>query len=53
MRYLTADTHPDHSTIRAFRRANAEAIHRAFLRGLKLAGEMKLLEVGTIGVDGT
>ena len=29
VRYLTADTHPDHSTICAFRRENAVAIHEA------------------------
>lgn len=53
VRYLTANTHPDHSTICAFRRANAEAIHQAFLHVLKLAREMKILKVGTISVDGT
>jgi len=53
VRYLTADTHPDHSTICAFRRANAAAIHAAFLHVLKLAREMKILKVGTISVDGT
>lgn len=53
VRYLTANTHPDHSTICAFRRANAEAIHAAFLHVLKLAREMNILKVGTISVDGT
>jgi transposase len=53
VRYLTANTHPDHSTICAFRQANAPAIHEAFLHVLKLAREMKLLKVGTISVDGT
>ena len=53
MRYLTANTHADHSTICAFRRANVEAIHRAFVHVLKLAREMKLLKVGVISVDGT
>jgi len=53
VRCLTADTHPDHSTICAFRRANAAAIHAAFLHVLKLAREMKILKVGTISVDGT
>lgn len=53
VRYLTANTHPDHSTICAFRRANTDAIHRAFLHILTLAREMKILKVGTISVDGT
>ena len=53
VRYLTADTHPDHSTICTFRRENVAAIHEAFLHVLKLARELKLLKVGTISVDGT
>lgn len=53
VRYLTGDTHPDHDTICAFRRANGEVIKEAFLEVLKLAREMKLLRVGTISVDGT
>ncbi len=53
VRYLTADTHPDHDTICTFRRENGKAIAEAFLEVLKLAREMKLLRVGTISVDGT
>ncbi len=53
VRYLTGDTHPDHDTICAFRRANGEVIIEAFVEVLKLAREMKLLRVGTISVDGT
>lgn len=53
VRYLTGNTHPDHDTICAFRRANGEVIKAAFLEVLKLAREMKLLRVGTISVDGT
>ena len=53
VRYLAGDTHPDHDTICAFRRANGEVIKEAFLEVLKLAREMKLLRVGTISVDGT
>jgi len=53
VRYLTADTHPDHSTICAFRQRNEAAIHDAFLGILKLARELGVLKVGTISVDGT
>lgn len=53
VRYLTADTHPDHSTICAFRTDNEEAIAEAFLHVLKLAREMGVLKVGTVSVDGT
>lgn len=53
VRYLTADTHPDHDTICTFRRNNFEAIHTCFVRVLELARELKLLKVGTVSVDGT
>ena len=53
VRYLTADTPPDHDTICAFRRGNFEAVSAAFLEVLKLAHELKLLKVGTISIDGT
>jgi len=53
IRYLTGDLHPDHDTICKFRRENFAAVSEAFLQVLKLAGEMELLRVGTISVDGT
>jgi transposase len=53
VRYLTANTHPDHTTISEFRRRNAEAFAEAFLHVLLMAREMKVLQVGTISVDGT
>jgi transposase len=53
VRYLTADTHPDHDTIAAFRRENLEVISACFLEVLKLARQMRLLKVGTVSVDGT
>jgi transposase len=53
VRYLCANTHPDHDTICAFRRRNYEAFAEAFLYVLRLAREMKVLKVGTISVDGT
>ena len=53
VRYLTADRHPDHDTICAFRRRNAEAVAEAFVEVLLLARELKLLRVGTVSVDGT
>jgi len=42
VRYLTADTHPDHDTIRKFRQQNAKLITKFFVRVLELAGELKL-----------
>jgi len=53
VRYLTADTHPDHDTICAFRRENGQAIKQAFLEILQLARQMGMLQVGTVSVDGT
>ena len=53
VRFLTGDTHPDHDTICTFRRQNGELITKFFVRVLELAQELKLLQVGTISVDGT
>lgn len=53
VRYLCANTHPDHDTICRFRRENFEAVNEAFLAVLKLAKELKMLKVGTVSVDGT
>lgn len=53
VRYLTGDTHPDHDTICTFRRENREAFTEAFVKVLELAGEMGVVKVGTVSVDGT
>ncbi len=53
VRFLTADTHPDHDTICTFRRENFEAVAAAFLQVLQLARTMGVLKVGTVSVDGT
>jgi len=53
VRYLAANTHPDHDTICKFRRENEAAIAETFLQVLLLARELKLLKVGTVSVDGT
>ena len=53
VRYLCADTHPDHDTICAFRRNNLAAVASAFVQVLELARELKLLKLGTVSVDGT
>lgn len=53
VRYLTADTHPDHDTIATFRRENFEAVAECFVGVLELARTLKLLKVGTVSVDGT
>jgi transposase len=53
VRFLSGDTHPDHDTICSFRRQNAALIAQFFVRVLELARELKLLQVGTISVDGS
>jgi transposase len=53
VRYLTGNTHPDHDTICAFRRENAQVVGEAFVELLKLASQMGLVTVGTVSVDGT
>ena len=53
VRYVSADCHPDHDTICAFRRQNIEAVSAAFLQVLLMAAGVELLKVGTVSVDGT
>ena len=53
VRFLTADTHPDHDTIASFRRANLEAFTVAFSQVLLMAKELKLLKLGMVSIDGT
>ena len=54
VRYLCAQTHPDHDTICTFRRRNREAFEKFFVHVLEVAVESKVLKkVGTISVDGT
>lgn len=54
VRYLCANLHPDHDTIAAFRRHNAELLTNCFVRVLELAQELKAFrQMGQISVDGT
>jgi len=53
VRYVCANTHPDHATICEFRTQNEAAFKAAFVRVLELAHELKLTAVGTVSVDGT
>lgn len=53
VRYICANEHPDHDSICEFRRQNKAAVEAAFVKVLQLAGELKLLSVGTISIDGT
>jgi transposase len=53
VRFVAANTHPDHDTIATFRSKNKAAIEAAFLQVLLMAKETGLLKVGTVSVDGT
>jgi len=53
VRYLCANTHPDHDSICAFRTANETAFKAAFMSVLQLAHHLRLTKVGAVSVDGT
>ncbi len=53
VRFIAANTHPDHDTIAKFRRDNAGAFQAAFAQILLLAKELNILKVGMVSVDGT
>jgi transposase len=53
LRYVAANTHPDHDTIAMFRRRFLPQVKSLFVQVLMLAREMKCLKLGTIALDGT
>jgi transposase len=55
VRFLTADTHPDHDSICKFRRENKALLSSSFHQVLELAARAKVLQVGdiTVAIDGT
>ena len=53
VRYLCANTHPDHDTIAAFRRNNEALLRCCFVNVLELARESGLLRLGSVSLDGT
>ena len=53
VRFVAANTHPDHDTIATFRRSNRAAFEAAFLHVLLLARQSGLLKLGTVSIDGT
>jgi transposase len=53
VRFITADTHPDHDTIAKFRRENGALIKTCFIEVLALAREMKVLRIGDVATDGS
>ena len=55
VRFLCADTHPDHDSICKFRRENKELLSSCFHQVLELAANAQVLKVGniTVAIDGT
>jgi len=55
VRVLTADSHPDHDTICAFRAQNKALFRECFVKVLQLAGALKVAKFGqvTVAADGT
>jgi transposase len=54
VRYICANTHPDHDTICTFRRQNKELFEEAFVEVLLMARETKCIKkVGAVSIDGT
>ncbi len=52
-RVLTADAHPDHDTIAAFRKRHLEALGDLFKQVLQLCRRAGLVRMGHVALDGT
>jgi transposase len=52
-RFIAGNEHPDHDTIAAFRKRFLGQIEGLFVEVLKLARQMGMLKMGTVGLDGT
>jgi len=52
-RYLSADQHPDHDTLAAFRQEHLEALASLFVQALRLCQKAGLVKLGNVAIDGT
>ena len=52
-RYLSADAHPDHDTIAAFRKRHREALAGLFVQALRLCEKAGLVKLGHVAIEGT
>ena len=52
-RFLSADQHPDHSTLAEFRKRHLMALAGLFLQTLQLCEQAGLVKLGHIAIDGT
>src|SRR6201985_821923 len=53
VRYLCANTHPDHDTIAKFRRENVELFQDCMRTIILLGQELGMVKLGMLAVDGT
>jgi transposase len=52
-RFIAANQHPDHDTLATFRKRFLSEIEGLFVSVLELAGQMGVLKLGTVALDGT
>lgn len=52
-RYLSADEHPDHSTLSEFRKRHLSALAGLFTQALQLCQKAGLVKLGHVAIDGT
>jgi len=52
-RFLSADEHPDHSTLAEFRKRHLEALAGLFMQALRLCQKAGLVKLGHVAIDGT
>ena len=52
-RYLSADEHPDHTTINEFRKRHLGALAGLFMQALQLCQAAGLVKMGHVALDGT
>src|SRR5437867_2863420 len=52
-RYLSADEHPDHTTINEFRKRHLKALAGLFLQALQLCQSAGMVKMGHVALDGT
>src|SRR6266700_1152939 len=52
-RYLSADEHPDQTTINEFRKRHLKALTGLFLQALQLCQAAELVKMGHVALDGT
>ena len=53
LRFLSADQHPDHDTIAAFRQRHLDKLAALFVQALRLCQRAGLVKLGNVALDGT